>query len=121
MSTHNEIDKAISAHGMWKQKLRQAIDTGECESTPERVKCDNNCSFGKWLYERIDPQVKNMPQYHDVVALHAKFHKEAGAILALALEGHKNEAKQCLALGSEFSKVSANLTKKMHEWQKALA
>ena len=53
MSVHDEIDKAISAHGMWKQKLRNAIDTGECESTPAKVKMDNNCAFGKWLYERI--------------------------------------------------------------------
>ena len=120
MSVHDEIDKAVSAHGMWKQKLRQAIDTGECESTPERVKCDNNCSFGKWLYERIDPSVKSMPHYHEIVTLHAEFHQEASAILALALKGKTDEAHQRLALGGEFSKISANLTKKMHAWQHAL-
>ncbi|MET1255541.1 CZB domain-containing protein [Aliikangiella maris] len=61
MSTYDEISKAIAAHGQWKQKLRTAIDTGECESTPERVKQDNNCSFGKWLHERIDLAAKESP------------------------------------------------------------
>ncbi len=120
MSVYEEIDKAIAAHGMWKQKLRKAIDTGECESTPERVKQDNNCSFGKWLHERIDPTVKNMPQYAEILQLHADFHREAGAILALALTGSPEEAKQRIGLGSDFAKVSALLTKKMRAWQEAL-
>lgn len=50
MSVQEEISKAIAAHGQWKQKLRNAIETQECESTPSKVKMDNNCSFGKWLY-----------------------------------------------------------------------
>jgi len=120
MSVYDEIDKAISAHGMWKQKLRKAIDTGECESTPERVKQDNNCSFGKWLHERISQDVKDMPQYTEIVQLHADFHREAGEILALALTGSSQEARQRIELGSKFAKVSALLTKKMKEWQTSL-
>ena len=75
MSTFEEIDKAVAAHASWKDKLVVAIDTGECESTPEEVKMDNNCAFGKWLYERIDPSVKSSSHYNDVVALHTEFHK----------------------------------------------
>lgn len=120
MNVHEEIDKAISAHGQWKVKLRNAIDTGECESTPEKVKMDNNCSFGKWLHYRLDDSYKNGPLYQEIVELHANFHKEAGAILALALKGSKDEANELLKLGSKFSAYSANLTKKMKEWQASL-
>ena len=120
MSVHDEISKAISAHGMWKQKLRTAIDTGECESTPEKVKMDNNCSFGKWLHERIDPSAKSSPHYDEVVKLHAKFHLVAGEILELALAADKDQANKLLSIGADFAKYSAALTRKMQEWQASL-
>lgn len=120
MTVYDEIDKAISAHGMWKQKLRSAIDTGECESTPEKVKADNNCGFGKWLHERIDPMVKSSPHYNEVVALHADFHKEAGVILELALNGNAVQANQKMGISGDFAKYSAALTRKMKDWQGAL-
>jgi hypothetical protein len=121
MSTHDEISKAISAHGQWKQKLRTAIDTGQCESTPDKVKMDNNCSFGKWLYDRIDPAVKSSPFYTKIVKLHAEFHQEAGSILEIALAGDKTAASARIALGSVFAKLSAQLTHEMKEWQGTLS
>ena len=120
MSVKDEIDKAIGAHGAWKQKLRTAIETGECESTPERVKQDNNCSFGKWLHERIDASSKSSVYYKEALNLHAEFHKEAGRILEIALNGDKDDAKALLQIGSNFAKTSANLTKKLQEWQSTL-
>jgi methyl-accepting chemotaxis protein len=120
MTVHDEIDKAISAHGSWKQKLRSAIDTGECESTPDKVKKDNNCAFGKWLHERIDASAKNSPFYNEVVELHAQFHTEAGTILELALNGDKDQANKLMAIGGDFAKYSGALTRKMKDWQKTL-
>ena len=120
MSVKEELDMAIGAHGAWKQKLRTAIDAGECESTPEKVKKDNNCAFGKWLHERIDPSVKSSSYYKEAVVLHADFHKEAVSILGMALNGKKEEASNKLNIGSDFSKASANLTKKLNEWKKTL-
>jgi hypothetical protein len=120
MSFSEEISQAISAHGRWKQKLRTAIEEGECESTPEKVSKDNNCSFGKWLHERINPEAKNSPYYTEIVYLHAEFHKEAGAILKFALAGDKEEAEIRIKLGSKFSKTSSLLTSKMKEWQESL-
>ncbi|VAW72815.1 hypothetical protein MNBD_GAMMA10-1621 [hydrothermal vent metagenome] len=120
MSVHDEIDKAIAAHGMWKQKLRNAIDTGECESTPDKVKKDNNCAFGKWLHERIEPPEKSSPYYAEVVDLHAKFHQEAGGILKLALDGEVDKANECMGLTKDFAKYSGALTRTMKEWQSSL-
>lgn len=121
MSVHEEIDLAIRAHREWKFKLRQAIDSGTCESTPEKVKMDNNCSFGKWLHNRIDPTVKSTPHYNEIVDLHAQFHKEAGSILELALNGHVTEANDLMKSGSTFITLSSKLTLKMLDWQKHLA
>jgi len=120
MSTIDEIKMAIGAHGQWKQKLRDAIETGQCESTPERVKQDNNCSFGKWLHYRIDESAKHSPFYKEVLELHASFHEEAGAILELALKGHKEEAKERIKTGSEFARRSSNLILTMTKWRDLL-
>ena len=120
MSMKEEIKSAIAAHGQWKQKLRRAIDTGECESTPERVKQDNNCAFGKWLHFRIDPSHKTSAHYREIVALHAEFHTAAGHVLELALNGEKDQASKLIGLGSQFSKVSAKLTQEMQSWQDSL-
>lgn len=120
MAILDEIDSAVSAHGQWKHKLRKAIDTGECESTPARVKQDNNCSFGKWLHHRIGEEYKATPHYHEIVTLHAAFHREAGSILEIALNGDKQAAFERLKIGSDFAIISASLTSKMREWQQWL-
>jgi hypothetical protein len=120
MSTYDEIEKAIGAHGRWKQKLRQAIDTGESESIPVRVKMDYNCSFGKWLYHKVDSSVKTSLYYSKAIDLHAEFHKEAGYILELALDGKKEEAYSRIKLGSNFSRISSRLTSTLNTWKASL-
>ncbi|MGB1237147.1 MAG: CZB domain-containing protein [Pseudomonadales bacterium] len=121
MDIYDEIEKAISAHGQWKVKLRRAIDTGVCESTPDKVKQDNNCSFGKWLHYRLDEQYKDCEMYRDVVNLHANFHREAGTILELALNGEREQAQDLIKLGGRFSRYSGQLTRTMKQWQASLA
>jgi methyl-accepting chemotaxis protein len=101
---------------MWKQKLRSAIDSGECESTPYKVKRDYNCAFGKWLHQRIDADSKESDYYPEVVNLHAKFHEEAGGILELALDGDKEQANKLMGIGQPLAKYSAALTIKMKAW-----
>ena len=120
MSTHDEINNAIAAHGAWKQKLRSAIETGECESTPSKVKQDCNCSFGKWLHERISSNEKKSPYYTEALSVHAQFHLEAGEILDLALKGDKNLANVKMKLGGEFAHLSSKLTHTMKSWQSSL-
>lgn len=120
MSVKEEIDKAIAAHGQWKQKLRDAIDSGSCESTPDRVKQDNNCSFGKWLHYRIDPSVKSSEQYNEILKLHADFHREAGAILEIALNGDAQTATERMKIGGDFARLSAEMTRKLTSWRDTL-
>ena len=117
MSVHDEIDKARSAYGAWKQKLRAAIDTGASELTPEKASKDNDCSFGKWLHERIEASEKESSYYVEIVQLHAEFHLAEGEILRLALLGEKDKAIKLMGLTEEFAQKSGYLTKKMKEWQ----
>ena len=119
-SAKEQIDKAIGAHGMWKARLRQAIDTGKSEFKPEVVRTDHACDFGKWLFGDISPELKQSIQYPTVVKYHAEFHAEAGRVLQLAVAGKKADAEAALSASSKFASISAALTSTMMEWKRAV-
>jgi hypothetical protein len=116
MSTKDAIVKGIGAHGLWKQRLLDAIKHGKSEWTPEIVCQDNQCEFGKWLYS-CSSQEKASPHYSKIKTLHASFHKCASTVLKLALTGKKAEAEMAVADTSEYKSISAALTKEMMGWK----
>ena len=120
MSGRQQIDKAIGAHGLWKSRLREAIDTGESDFTAAVVKTDNSCDFGQWLHNTITLDLKATPQYRTILSHHAEFHMEAARILQMALAGKKADADACLSAASRFSAISAALTTAMMEWKRTI-
>jgi hypothetical protein len=122
MSLKEEITKAIGAHGMWKARLRTAIDTGKSDVTAADVGKDNACAFGQWLYgSTLDPAARSSGDFKEVQKLHAEFHKVASQVLQLALQGKKAEADKMMVQDSVFSDVSGRLTSAMMHWQKSAA
>jgi len=119
MANIDEINKAIGVHGMWKQRLREAIDTGRSDFTVERVRPENLCDFGKWLHA-LPPTDKVSPQWKTVQDLHAKFHLEASRILGLAISGKTQDAEKALAPNSPFGDASGKLTISMMTWKTRL-
>lgn len=120
MSHSAEIDKAIAAHGSWKARLRSAIETGKSEFTVEKVRTDNQCDFGKWLYSLPSSELGS-EFGKKVKALHAQFHVQAAKVLDLALTSKKKEAEEAMTTTSDFGKTSAELTLAMVAWKKASA
>lgn len=118
MTDVEQIDKAIGAHGLWKARLRQAIDTGSSDFDPSMIKLDNKCDFGKWLYGDISPELKKTSTYEIVLEYHQDFHTEAARVLELAVTGKMVEARKAMAADSKFAAVSAALTTAMMEWKK---
>jgi methyl-accepting chemotaxis protein len=119
MANIEELDKAIGAHGMWKARLKTAIETGKTEVPVETIRQDNQCAFGKWLYGTTLTSVdKASSHYKTVRALHAEFHKTAARLTELALGGKKAEAEAMLALGGEYAGISGKLTQAMLAWKK---
>ncbi len=116
MNTQEAIVKGIGAHGMWKQRLIDAIKTGKSEWTPQLVCQDNQCEFGKWLYS-CSHQEKSSPHYSNVKKLHAEFHKKAAEVLTLALNNKKNDAEKEIAPGSQYHTNSGKLTREMMAWK----
>jgi len=118
MAIAEEITKAIGAHGMWKQRLREAIETGKSEFTVERVRPDNFCDFGNWLYS-LPLSDQKSSHWKTVQDLHGKFHAEAARVLGLGVRGHKREAEHELAAESNYVKISLELTGAMMKWKES--
>ncbi len=116
MSMKDAISKGIGAHGMWKQRLIDAINSGQSEWTPAIVCQDNQCEFGKWLYA-CSPQEKSNTHYETVRELHATFHKNAANVLEMALSGKKTEATASIDQGSDYKTLSTKLTQEMMGWK----
>jgi methyl-accepting chemotaxis protein len=115
MSIIDEIKKAVGAHGMWKARLRTAIDSGKSDIDVTKAGRDDQCEFGKWLYGPTLAQSHDCGDYRDVKDLHAKFHAAAAKTLELALSGRKAEAEKMVGSG-EFATCSAQLTAAMMRW-----
>ncbi len=114
-----EIDNAIGAHGSWKVRLKDAIETGRSDIPVETIRKDNNCQFGKWLYGgTLSAADKTSANYTKVRELHAEFHKAAARVTELALAGQKTEADKMMTRGGEFAAVSSRLTSAMMDWKK---
>ena len=117
MSKQEEINKAIGAHGMWKQRIKDVIHSGQSQITPEKAEVDNQCEFGKWFCAL--PQADRACAFAGKVKeLHAQFHKEAASVLRLALAGKKQDAEKGLEPSAPFGKISGSLTLAMMDWKK---
>lgn len=114
-----EISAAIGAHGMWKSRLRTAIDTGKIDTPIATISADNQCAFGKWLHGPTIPAgVKGSEDHRKIVSLHADFHRIAAKVADLSTQGKKDEARKMMDMNGEYASASAKLTSAMMEWQK---
>lgn len=117
MDTEN-ISKAISAHGRWKERLAHAIWSGRSDFNPDVVKLPDQCELGMWLYGHdISPGAKASAVYQRVVDVHAQFHVQASAVLSLALRGDMIEAEKLMAPGSQYDSLSTELVSALNEWK----
>lgn len=110
------LTKAIGAHGKWKFNLKMAIASGKSDFTVQKVSCDDQCDFGKWLYsDAIDAQTKQGKPYEVVKRLHAEFHTCAANVLRLALNKQGQHASSLL--DGEFQDRSNILVKALNKWK----
>jgi methyl-accepting chemotaxis protein len=118
MDLGDQIQTAIGAHGLWKTRLRIAIESGVSDFSVAVVRQDDQCAFGKWLRgDGLDAQIKRCPEYVRCVDLHRRFHLVTAGVLSQALEGRPTDAMKAMEIGSEFAQVSAALTLHLMEWR----
>ncbi|MEK6967786.1 MAG: CZB domain-containing protein [Nanoarchaeota archaeon] len=109
-----ELWAAIAAHREWKMKLLHAIDNGTSSLDPTFIRPDNNCDFGKWIYD-FTPSIAETSFYNEVKALHQQFHKAAANVVELAVVGNNEEAKKSVNSGS-YHDSSSRLVEALTKW-----
>jgi len=112
-----QITKAISAHGQWKLRLRTAITRGQSDFTVADVRCDDQCEFGKWLYDpSLDVATRRGMPYIVVRRLHAEFHECAADVLDQALSGKRDQAEA--AYETDYTPRSEKLVRALAKWRR---
>ncbi|MDH2918745.1 MAG: CZB domain-containing protein [Sideroxydans sp.] len=111
---------ALEAHIKWKVRLMGAIDgTGTETLDPRIVSVDNQCALGKWIYGQGGNDYGNNPEFKQLVAAHTNFHKCAGHVLDLHLDGKDDVAKQEIE-GGAFAKASHETSRHLMRLWRAL-
>jgi methyl-accepting chemotaxis protein len=109
------VMKSIAAHGQWKVRVRQAIDTGKSEWSVDQVKVDDQCVLGQWIYADAVARFPSDPLVEEIREPHRQFHQEAAKVLSLALMGRKAEAERLLELGSAYAEISGSLVRALQK------
>jgi type II secretory pathway component PulM len=115
-----QIQKSITAHGVFKVRLGQMVEAGTSEMTAAVAASDNQCPFGQWLYNGLDPAVKASVHYQTVKDLHATFHHAAGEVVALSAARKRTEALAAMEMGTTFKQTSAKLVIALTGWSDSL-
>ncbi|MGZ8257204.1 MAG: CZB domain-containing protein [Gallionella sp.] len=111
---------ALEAHIKWKVRLMGVVDgTGTETLDPRVVSADNQCALGKWIYGQGGKDYSSHAEFKELVAAHTNFHKCAGHVLDLALDGKQTQAKQEIE-GGAFAKASHETSRHLMRLWRAL-
>lgn len=119
-TAQEQIQKAITAHGIFKVRLGQIVESGGNEMTAAVASADNQCPLGQWLNGGVDPAAKAGPGFQNVKDLHTTFHRAAGDVVALSIARKRTEALAAMEMGSTFKQASAKLVIALTAWADSL-
>lgn len=102
------LDDAIKVHTDWKIKLQAYLRKPDGSLEPAKVRLDNACKLGQWLYGEAK-KYSSLPEYDILIKEHARFHRAAASVVEKAHKGQDVSAESALGGDSEFASASRNL------------
>lgn len=121
-----ELQYAIEVHSKWKNSFQRYLTasihgsstlsgsiTNSESFDPQIVEQDNQCALGKWLYNC--QELKETPEYVDLLETHRDFHRQAAQVLQLSLDGKHKEVIQQFSQSGDFQKQSVSLSRQLVE------
>jgi hypothetical protein len=92
-----DMKAAIEAHMAWKSRLEAQFRGDATESLDVGVvAADSNCVLGQWIHGDGKAEFGRYPEFEQLRAVHAEFHRCAGSILADARSGNRDAAATAL-------------------------
>lgn len=92
------LSTAITAHALWKDELKTAIDQGRLPDLAT-VGADDRCDLGRWIYAEGKVH-QNLDEYQNLRSLHAHFHLTAGNVVELIAKGDNISARTEIESGT---------------------
>ena len=114
-----DLEQAIGAHEVWKQRLRDTLRSGRSE-IPATTACRHDlCNFGQWLDKTIDavPPQDRAP-YEVVNDLHIRFHHNVASVIASIERGNMQAAHDIMDDSCDY--VMEELVGLLHDWRREL-
>lgn len=111
---YTKLNEAIGAHGAWKLRLRMAAQKGTSSEVIDNAGDCHACDFGRWL-DSLPGDVRAQPEARRTIDLHAAFHKCAGHVAQMAVQGQKDKALAMLE--NEFNDASSALKNAVVSWK----
>lgn len=114
------VDEAIDAHLNWRQKLTEYFVNPNHTLDPIKIKRDDCCSLGKWIY------TQNSSNQNNYILLklketHRHFHLCAGKLVERAHAGEKLVGSVVLGSGTEYDMLSASVINLLEELKNNLS
>jgi hypothetical protein len=106
---------AIAHHMRWRITLQLAVTMHEPLSprATSAIEHLEECSIGKWLVSQHTSNIRDTPQYRDLIACHKQFHRVMNQIAFSINHGDYEAARQALASGSSFRKAAQAIASAM--------
>ena len=99
------VDDAILAHARWKIRLTNYLKNPDGSIDIAQLQAEDKCDLGRWI---AGEGVKHgtLPEYAELRAAHAKFHRIAADVVRKADRKQIANADAELGLGSNFGSAS---------------
>lgn len=112
------LEEAIGDHAKWMSALQRDLLAAPATLDPARMRADDLCVLGRWLYgPSLSDEDRTSDYYHEVRRLHAEFHELAGQIIELATSGMIFDAYH--RLYGDYLTMSGRLVLAMRAWRDA--
>jgi hypothetical protein len=90
----------------WKDRLKQVI-SGKETLDPLAVAKDDQCDLGRWIHGEGKGKFAALPQYEEVRAAHAQFHRTAADVIRTVKAGDSATAQTMMAYGGAYYSASS--------------
>lgn len=95
------IKTAMDAHVLWRQRLESYVQgTSQENLLVEVVAAEDQCLLGQWIHGEAQHKYGHLDLFSELVEVHTQFHQHAGAVLAAARAGKREDAMALLQSGA---------------------
>lgn len=109
-----QVHATIQAHCLWKAQLSTALTLGTTPFRAADVSRDDRCRCGQWLQGMRSERTSQ--RWERAREIHARFHAEAGNVLALVLAGKRSEARALASPGGPYLEASQLFIEELQSW-----